>query len=122
MIICDDQQLIRYYYSGWPGSVHDNRIFKNTTIFTNPDNFFDKRQYILGDSAFENHSFMVSSYRSPQGQPITWEKEVFNHAMSKPRVISEHTIGILKGRFQWLRLVRMVVKQDLESFTYLLAH
>jgi hypothetical protein len=115
MIICDDQRLIRYYYSGWPGSVHDNRIFKNTTIFTNPDNFFDKKQYILGDSAFENHSFMVSSYRSPQGQPIAREKEVFNHAMSKPRVISEHTIGILKGRFQWLRLVRMVVKQDLES-------
>jgi DDE superfamily endonuclease len=35
--------------------------------------------------------------------------------MSKPRVISEHTIGILKGRFQCLRLVRMVVKQDLKS-------
>jgi hypothetical protein len=30
--------------------------------------------------------------------------------MAKPRVISEHCIGLLKGRFPWLREIRTVIK------------
>lgn len=26
IIVCDDQRLIRYYLTGWPGCTHDNRI------------------------------------------------------------------------------------------------
>ena len=43
------------------------------------------------------------------------EKEVFNSAMSKPCVISEHTIGILKGRFPWLRSICNVLTEDTKS-------
>jgi hypothetical protein len=44
------------------------------------------------------------------------EHERFNTLMSKPRVISEHCIGLLKGRFPWLREIRVMInsKNDLK--------
>ena len=120
MVICDDQRMIRYYLSGWPGSVHDNRVFKKTKLYRSTDSHFRPREYILGDSAFENSWFMVSAYRCPSGSTLPREEEVFNHAMSAPRVISEHTIGILKGRFPWLRGIRQVLTEDPSSMRRIL--
>ena len=34
------------------------------------------------------------------------EPTLFNKPLSKARVISEHTIGLLKGRFPWLKSIR----------------
>jgi DDE superfamily endonuclease len=31
MIVNDDQRMIRYYLSGWPGSFHDNRVWSTPT-------------------------------------------------------------------------------------------
>jgi hypothetical protein len=27
LVVCDDKKCIPYYYAGWPGSTHDNRVF-----------------------------------------------------------------------------------------------
>ena len=112
VIVCDDKRVIRYYNCGWPGSTHDNRIFRNTSLANNPHSHFDKNQYLIGDSAFVNRWFMVSAFTSPPGVPMDWNEMQFNKALSKARVISEHTIGILKGRFAWLRSIRKVIKED----------
>jgi hypothetical protein len=80
------------------------------------------RQYILGDSAFENRWFMVSAYRKPQGVFIQREHEVFNDAMKPLRVISEHTIGILKGRFPWLRSIPCKITESDRSFRRVLEY
>eukprot|EP00977_Amphora_coffeiformis_P013651 scaffold3613_cov135-Amphora_coffeaeformis.AAC.1 len=32
--------------------------------------------------------------------------------MSRARVVSEHAIGLLKGRFPWLRSIRKVISED----------
>jgi DDE superfamily endonuclease len=74
--------------------------------------FFAERQYILGDSAFENTWFIVSAFKKPRGKKLPREQEIFNDAMSKPRVVSEHMIGILKGRFPWLRQIRNIITDD----------
>ena len=37
---------------------------------------------------------------------------MFNTALAKPRVSSEHCIGMLKGRFPWLRQIRMKIKKN----------
>ena len=112
LIICDDKRRIRYINAGWPGTAHDNRILRNSNIFQRPLQFFAERQYILGDSAFENTWFVVSAFKKPRGSSLPREQELFNDALSKPRVVSEHTIGILKGRFPWLRQIRNVVTDD----------
>jgi hypothetical protein len=37
MVVCDDLKRITYYLAGWPGSTHDNRVFRNSTLFNNRD-------------------------------------------------------------------------------------
>jgi hypothetical protein len=52
---------------------------------------------------------MVSTFKKPVGALMQPDNEAFNTKLAKPRVTSEHTIGILKGRFPflcslWMRL------------------
>jgi hypothetical protein len=122
LIVCDDQRLIRYYLAGWPGSAHDQRVFEKTKLFRKPFRFFSPRQYMLGDSAFENEWFMVASYRKPALVSIPREHKVFNDAMKPLRVISEHTIGILKGHFQWLRSIRCRIDSNDKSLQRILEY
>jgi hypothetical protein len=110
MVICDDNWKIIAYLAGWPGSCHDDRVLKKMKFFNQPEAHFDLQQYLLGDSEFENHWFLVSAYKKPCGTCIPHEHELFNTCMSKPRVISEHCIGLLKGRFPWLREIWTVIK------------
>jgi DDE superfamily endonuclease len=37
IIVNDDQKRIWYYLAGYPGSSHDNRIFRNTKLFNHPE-------------------------------------------------------------------------------------
>jgi DDE superfamily endonuclease len=111
LIINDDQCMIRYYLSGWPGSSHDNQIWCNSDVYQRPHEYFSERQYLLGDSAFENSWFMVTSYKCPKGMELGRTEEIFNAALAKPLISAEHTIGMLKGRFPWLRSIRMKITE-----------
>lgn len=112
VIVCDHNRLIRYYVAGWPGSTHDNRIARNTSMWNHPTTYYRDHEYIIGDSAFENNWFMVSAFTSPPGESLVGERSQFNSCMARARVISEHTIGLLKGRFPWLRSIRKVITED----------
>ena len=112
LIICDDQRRIRYVNAGWPGTAHDNRILKNSKVYQRASSFFSEKQYMMGDSAFENTWFLVSAFKKPRGSTLPRDHELFNDALKSPRVISEHTIGILKGRFPWLRGIRHLITDD----------
>lgn len=72
--------------------------------------------------AFENAWFIVAAYRKPAGVSIPREHEVFNDAMKPLRVISEHTIGILKGRFPWLRSIRCRIDDDKKGLKRILEY
>ena len=52
LLTCDDTAKVRHLVVGWPGSVHDNRVWRNCKINRNKSKFFTKKQYILTDSAF----------------------------------------------------------------------
>jgi hypothetical protein len=120
MIICDLNRKIRHYLAGYPGSVHDNRIFKDTVLATNPSLHFDPQQFILGDSAFENQWFVVSAFKKLPEKRLDEYEELFNAKMSPMRVISEHCIGILKGRFPWLRRIPIKVTDNVKSLKTIL--
>lgn len=122
IIVCDDQRLIRYYVAGWPGSTHDNRIARNTKMWNDPLNYFNHNEYIMGDSAFENHWFVVSAFTSPPGSNMPREQSCFNTCLSRARVISEHTIGLLKGRFPWLRSIRNTLSNNPSTLRQILSY
>ena len=111
LVVCDDMHCIMYCVAGWPGSAHDNRVFCNSHMYQNSTNFFTHWKYLLGDSAYECCPFIVSAYKKPQGSSIPCEQEMFNMALSKAWVESEHMIGMWKGRFPWLHSILMIMKQ-----------
>jgi DDE superfamily endonuclease len=105
MIICDHNKKIRHYLAGYPGSAHDNRVFKNTALKKDPASHFDVQQYIVGDLAFENDWFMVSAFKKQAHSLLSEDQERFNIKLSRLRIVSEHCIGSLKGHFPWLRQI-----------------
>jgi hypothetical protein len=108
LVVCDDRRKIRYYLAGWPGSAHDNRVFRNSLLYQESDKYFSRKQYLLGDSAYQSTSFIVSAYKKPPNGDMDDLDAMLNGALAKPRVISEHCIGIWKGRFPCLKSIREV--------------
>jgi hypothetical protein len=104
MIVCDDLKRITYYLARWPGSTHDNRVFRNSNLFMNREEFFSHLEYLLGDSAYSASSIMVQSFKKQAlVAQLPPDKELFNMFLAQVRIKSEHCIGILKGRFGCLK-------------------
>jgi len=99
MIICDYDQKIHCCHSGYPGSARENRVYGNMDLYQNPQNYFSEDEFNIGDSAFLNSPFMVSSYKKQTGKEIPDKHDRFNKLLSKVQTRSEHMIGILKGHF-----------------------
>jgi hypothetical protein len=106
MVVNNDKCHIRYLNIGWPASVHDEWVFSNCALSLAPNDYFSAGEYLLGDSAFSNRSTMVPAFKK-LGYTIELplEKKHFNTLLASVRALSEHTIGIWKGRFPWLRSI-----------------
>ena len=63
---------------------------------------------------------MVPCYKKPSGHEIPKQHECFNTKAAQIRITSEHTIGILKARFPWLRDIRMPITKNKESLRKIL--
>ena len=111
----DNKKRIRYYLAGFPGSAHDNRILQNTKIAKNPNKYFSPLEYMIGDSGMEADWWMIPAYKKPHKHELPRPKEIFNTELSKPRVLTEHCIGMWKGRFPWLRNIRMKITENTQS-------
>ena len=115
MIVNDDNKKIRHYFAGFPGSTHDNRVYDHTLLAQHPAEYFGDHFYIVGDSAFENSPTMVAAFKCPKGHTLPPDEEKFNKILSKLRVTSENTIGILKARFPFLKSIPMVITDHKNS-------
>lgn len=97
---------------GWPGSVHDARIFTNSRIYDRMQNnslFPDQKLNIrgcdvpllmLGDPAYPLLPNLLKPF-SDNGR-LTPEQFVFNNRLSSCRIVVEHAFGRLKGRWRSL--------------------
>eukprot|EP00644_Phytophthora_capsici_P008999 jgi/Phyca11/102397/e_gw1.6.562.1 len=75
LVVCDDLCRIRYENIGWPGSSHDNRVWRNSKIAQNKHDHFDEREYLLGDSAYQPSRILVPSFKSPSGGQLALKEE-----------------------------------------------
>ncbi|KAG1925670.1 putative nuclease HARBI1 [Pimephales promelas] len=101
-VICDATHLITNVEAKWPGSVHDARIFRESSLC----NKFEQGHfygYLLGDRGYPCLPYMMTPYPDPEPGPQTR----FNRSHSRTRAKVEMTIGILKARFQCLRGLRV---------------
>jgi hypothetical protein len=116
MIVCDDRKRITFYLAGWPGSSHDNRVFRNSLLFLNKEDYFNHMDYLLGDSAYSASSIMVQSFKKLPGSiGLGRDEKLFNTLLAQVRIASEHCIGILKGRFGCLKRNNIKLKSGPEE-------
>ena len=99
-------------YVGWPGRVHDARVFANSTLFQRgqtktllPDwtekiSDVNVPLVMLGDPAYPLLRWLMKGF--PDSGNLTRAEKHFNYRLSKARVIVEHTYGRLKGRWRCL--------------------
>jgi DDE superfamily endonuclease len=96
--ICDDRMRYLDCFIGFPSSVHDNRIFKNSpfykSVMENKHNFFQDDEKILGDKAYPVENWCIPPFID-RGR-LTDNQKRFNTSFA-----------LLFGRFRRLRDVNM---------------
>lgn len=86
-------------FIGYPGSVHDSRIFKTSPLYTSlATKCVDK--FIIADSAYPCLRNLLTPYRD--NGHLTATQTYFNYKLSNSRIAIEHTFGILKQKFRQL--------------------
>lgn len=103
--VVTSDMLFTNIYCGEPGSLHDARVLRRSSIYweseNNKDRIFPNRTFILGDSAYPSLSWLVPPFKN-NGQ-LTAQQIEFNFIHSSTRMAVEKTFGILKGRFRRLK-------------------
>ena len=79
-------------------------------------------QYMLCDTAFKPANIAIAVYKCQKGFVQDRDEQMFNTCMSSPHVITEHTMGIWKGRFPWLQNIRMLITDETESLERILKY
>lgn len=99
--------------AGFPGSIHDTRVLRMSELYGRLlGNDILRGPYInligvsvgpliVGDSAYPIFPWLLKPYHNVRNLDPT--KVQFKTVLSKIRVIVEHTLGVLKGRWKCLR-------------------
>lgn len=107
--VCDDKMMFTDCFVGYPSSVHDARIFRNSPLydFTNADTekFFPNNTKILADKAYPCLKWCIPPYKN-LGRMTAVQKR-FNVAHASTRQIIERSFALLFGRFRRLHLLEM---------------
>jgi hypothetical protein len=106
MVVCDDHKRILHIDLGWPGSVHDSRVWSNSALALSPSTYFSGQEYLLADSGYSTSDHILAAFKKVRGIPMTKAQIVFNKRLAQCRYVNEHAIGLLKGRFHSLRGMR----------------
>ena len=104
---CDHEMFFTNCYCGWPGSVHDSRVLRNSDIFDSAsnrhDNFFPKNSHLLGDAAYPLKTWIMTPYKN--NGHLTEQQKTYNYLHSSTRMVIERAFALLKGRFRRLKFV-----------------
>lgn len=93
----DAKNRFTYYSIGCPGSFHDQRVYRLSTLET-VVNSLPTNYHIVGDSAYTSGTHLMVPFRDTGN--LTDLQRRYNHMHSTNRIIVEHTFGIWKMKFQ----------------------
>ena len=110
----DCDLLFTNVFIGWPGRVHDARIFANSWLYrqgqAQGSPFSDGGTVnihgiqvpvlILADAAYPLLQWVMKPF--PDNGHLTREKAAFNARLSRGRIVVEQAFGLLKGRWRIL--------------------
>ena len=61
-IVCDDNMIFRDILVGWPGSVHDARVLRNSSLSATAATKFPGNTHLLGDGGYPLKRFPFTQY------------------------------------------------------------
>lgn len=95
--------MFRDINTGWPGCVHDARVFRNSSLSDRAENgrIFGCNKYLIADSAYPVKPYLIPPFKD-NGHLTNLQKK-FNKVISSARQVVERAFGLLKGRFRRLR-------------------
>ncbi|KAB0792274.1 hypothetical protein PPYR_07761 [Photinus pyralis] len=112
--ICNASLKFTDVFVGYPGSVSDTRIFRNSDIYNavteNVMEYFPNGEFILGDKAYPCLSWCIPPYINSGNMNAA--KRNFNLRVSQTRQSIERAFGLLFGRLRRLKFLDMN-RQDL---------
>ena len=109
--IVDGKKIFMDFACGYPGSMHDARVLRRSTIFQRAENGNiltqptvnvtgnDIGPYLLGDSAYPLSPWLMKPYPEGTRDP---REIAFNRELSSARVKVECAFGVLKSRWRIL--------------------
>lgn len=115
-VICDHKLRIRDAVVGSPGSYHDSKVFKNCSIGKHTERYFSGEEWIAGDSAYPQSTYVVTPFRSNSRIMEVDRQLRFNKRHSQYRVRVENCFGVLKGKFCSLKEIRIRLKNKKSQY------
>ncbi|KAI9911559.1 hypothetical protein PsorP6_009709 [Peronosclerospora sorghi] len=85
---------------------------QNCDLVQDKDRMFSGREYLLADSGFVPDITIIPCFKKPAHGSLNTEQKIFNKQLSSFRVCNEHCIGLLKGRFQSLKCLRLRLQDE----------
>lgn len=110
--VVDDNYLFRDICVGWPGSVHDARVFVNSSLYKKATSGeilnggvvnvhgTNIPTFLIGDSAYPLSTWLMKPFS--HNSNLTAAERSFNYHLSSARIVVENAFGRLKAR--WRRL------------------
>jgi len=96
--------------TGFTGAASDILVQRHAAWLRRPDRYFSPSEYVLGDKVMLYSARVVGPHKgedadTPDNRNFAWQ-------LARLRVVSEHTIGILKGRWSSLRDLRLQLRSS----------
>lgn len=106
MVVCGPNYEFFYTSANWPGSVHDARVLRNSSLYRRMEGGWrpHPQGILLGDSAYPLKEWLITPKLNELDQ---LRVQRFNRAHRSTRRIIENAIGILKEKFPCLRHLRV---------------
>lgn len=109
-------------FTGYPSSVSDIRIFRNSDIYkrinNNIDVYFEEEQFLLGDKAYPLMNWIIPPYID-HGH-LTQRQRNFNKVHAKSRQVIERSFALYFGRLRRMRYLDLN-REDMYACTILAA-
>lgn len=99
--VCDNKKKFINFFCGEPGSIHDSRLLKKSSMYRKGIDGFLGENFLLGDSAYPCLDWLICPFKDNGN--LTQNQKIFNYRHSATRIVIENAFGLLKGRFRRLK-------------------
>ena len=117
-VVCDHEIRFISVNAGWPGSVHDAHVYRNTKIGKRiidgtilPDEY-----HLVGDAAYPLSQNLMTPFKD--FGTLTREQQKYNFVHSSTRMVVKRSIGQLKGRLRKLKRLDSTLPKSTDSVTF----